>query len=496
MSEQRAAYRQIMRATSIYGGVQVLQIIIGVVRSKAIALLLGPSGMGISGLLQANTSFIAALTNFGLATSAVKNIAEAHASGNNEAIRRTVGIFQKLVWGTGLLGAVITAVLAPRLSEITFGNSDYTAAFYWLSVTLLLNQLTVGQDVLLQGMRHIRQMAQATLYGSILGLLLTLPLYYLYGEGGIVPAIIGTAIIGLLLSLYYVRKTIDIQPVKVSFAQAWAEGKDMLRMGFLISLTGLLTLGASYLVRLYISREGGVAEVGLYNAGFAIINTYVGMIFTAMGADYYPRLSGVAHDNAQATEVINQQSEIAFLILTPVLILFIMMSKWVVTLLYSSQFLPITDMMQWAALGMIFKASSWAIAFIFLAKSASRVFFWNELLALAISTTLSLIGYKWGGLTGLGIAFAAGYALYFLQVFLLAKHLYQYRLSANYLWIFMVQSALLLATFAALIVQWEAAHWIGSILFLASALLSLAVLERQLQITAYIKNFLQGKSDA
>lgn len=123
----------------------------------------------------------------------------------------------------------------------------------------------------------------------------------------------------------------------------------MLRMGFLISLTGLLTLGASYPVRLYISREGSIADVGLYNAGFAIINTYVGMIFTAMDADYYPRLSGVAHDNAQATKVINQQSEIAFLILTPVLILFIMMSKWVVTLLYSGQFLPITDMMQGGA---------------------------------------------------------------------------------------------------------------------------------------------------
>jgi O-antigen/teichoic acid export membrane protein len=452
--------------------------------------------MGIAGLLQANTTFIAALTNFGLSTSAVKNIAEAHASGNNQVITRTVSVFQKLVWGTGMLGTVLTAIAAPWLSEITFGNDSYTVSFYWLSVTLLLNQLSAGQDVLLQGMRHIRQMAQATLYGSVLGLVLTLPLYYLYGEGGIVPAIIGTAVISLLLSLYYVRKTIDIQPVKVSFAQAWTEGREMLRMGFLISLTGLLTLGASYLVRLYISREGGVAEVGLYNAGFAIINTYVGMIFTAMGADYYPRLSGVAHDNAQATKVINQQSEIAFLILTPVLILFIMMGKWVVTILYSGQFLPITDMMQWAALGMIFKASSWAIAFIFLAKSASRVFFWNELLALTVSTALHLLGYKWGGLTGLGIAFAASYALYFLQVFLLAKYLYQYHFSPNYLWIFLVQSALLLATFAVLIVQWEAAYPMGALLFLASVLLSFTVLERQLHMTAYIRNFLQGKSDA
>lgn len=493
MSEQRAAYRQIMRATSIYGGVQVFQIIVGVIRSKAIALLLGPSGMGISGLLQANTTFIAALTNFGLATSAVKNIAEAHASDNEAAIVRTVGVLHKLVWVTGLLGAVITAVLAPWLSEITFGNSDYTAAFYWLSVTLLLNQLTVGQDVLLQGMRYIRQMAQATLYGSVLGLIFTLPLYYFYGNDGIVPAIVGTSCISLLLSLYFVRKTIALKAAPVAFREVWTEGREMLRMGFLISLTGMLTMGAGYIVRLFISQTGSVADVGLYSAGFAIINTYVGMIFTAMGADYYPRLAGVASDNQKATEIINQQAEVALLILAPVLILFIIGIKWVVVILYSSQFLPIMTMMQWAALGMIFKAASWAIAFVFIAKSASKVFFWSELVTLLIQTALNLIGYRWGGLTGLGVAFTIGYCSYFLQVFLLARWLYGYAFSPSYLKIFFLQSLLVIIVFLALLALPESAHWISIPFFLLAALLSFKALNARLGLIVYIQQFLYGK---
>ena len=51
MAEQQSSYRQIMKATSIFGGVQVFQIFFQVIRSKFIAVLIGPVGMGIVGLL-------------------------------------------------------------------------------------------------------------------------------------------------------------------------------------------------------------------------------------------------------------------------------------------------------------------------------------------------------------------------------------------------------------------------------------------------------------
>ena len=44
----------------------------------------------------------------------------------------------------------------------------------------------------------------------------------------------------------------------------------MLKMGFLINLSNLLTIASSYFVRVYITKIGGIEEVGLYSAGFAI----------------------------------------------------------------------------------------------------------------------------------------------------------------------------------------------------------------------------------
>jgi O-antigen/teichoic acid export membrane protein len=206
VNEDKTAYRQIMKATSIFGGVQVIQIIIGIIRSKFIAVLLGPTGMGISGLLQASIGMIAGLTNFGLSSSAIKSISAAQAEGNEEKVGRVIAVFGRLVWGTGLLGTIITLALSSYLSQLTFGNNNYTWVFAALSIVLLIDQLSAGQLVLIRAMRKIKLMAKSSMIGSLLGLITTIPLYYHYGVEGIVPAIIISAFTSLFLNWYFSSK--------------------------------------------------------------------------------------------------------------------------------------------------------------------------------------------------------------------------------------------------------------------------------------------------
>lgn len=473
-----------MKATSIFGGVQVFNIAISIIRSKFVAVLLGPAGMGIMGMLQATAGMVAALTNFGLGTSAVKDISAAHATGNSTRVSTVVTVFRRLVWITGLLGAILTLALSPWLSQITFGNKEYTWAFIWISVTLLLNQISSGQSVLLRATRQIKAMAQSGMIGSVLGLITSVPLYYFFGLKGIVPGIIISSVTALLLTWYYARR-IEIKPVFVSKARTIAEGKGMLKMGFLISLSGLITLGASYIVRIFITRTGGVADVGLYNAGFAIINTYVGLIFTAMGTDYYPRLAAVAHSNSESRTAINQQAEIAILILAPIIMIFLVFINWVVIILYSNQFVAVNDMILYAALGMFFKAASWAIAFIFLAKGASKLFFWNELIANIYLLVLNILGYHFWGLTGLGLSFLATYLLYLIQVLVVSKINYEFSFSAEFIKIFGIQ--LLLALACLTIVKLTPAPYSyisGSVIIAGSAWNALKELDKRLDLKA------------
>lgn len=482
-----------MKATSIFGGVQVIQIIISIIRSKFIAVLLGPSGMGIASLLIATTGLVTGLTNFGLGTSAVRDISNAKSTGNSIRISITITVFRRLVVITGGLGFLITLVFSPWLSQITFGNKDYTWAFIFLSITLLLNQVSSGQGAILRGMRQIGFMAKSSLIGSLIGLFTTIPLYYVYGLNGIVPAIIITAIVTLFLTWYYARK-LNIKPIYVSKARTVAEGKGMMRMGFLISLSGLITLGTTFIIRVFISNTGGVEQAGLYNAGMALMNTYVGLIFTSMSMDYYPRLSAVSETKTKSIELINQQAEIAILVLAPIILIFIIFINEILIILYSDKFISVNKMIIFAGIGTLFKAVSWSIAFLFLAKGASRTFFINELASNIYFLGLSLTGYYLYGLTGIGISSLIGFVLYAIQVFFITHLKYSFILSKKLIKVFGVQ--LILSVCCLLLVltlRNNLSYGIGSILILLSLLYSYNELKKRLSFNTYLKSILKRK---
>lgn len=492
MSEDKSAYRQIMKATSIFGGVQVFQIIIGIIRSKFIAVLLGPAGIGLAGLLQAGTGMIAGLTNFSLSTSAIKNISAAQAEGDEVKVGRVIAVFRRLVWVTGLFGFLLALGLSSYLSQITFGNKDYTSAFALLSITLLINQISAGQEVLLRAMRKVKVMAKSSMIGSVLGLLTTIPLYYLYGMDGIVPALIIAAFTSLFLSWYFASK-LTFKKVKVDFFTVKFEGKEMLTMGFMISLSGMITLAFSYFVRIFISNYGSVDDVGLYNAGFAIVNTYVGMIFTAMTTDYYPKLAGVSYDLSQMNQAINQQAEIAILVLSPIVLIFIVFIKWVIFLLYSEAFLQIDKMILFAAAGMLFKAVSWAIAILFLAKGESKLYFWNEFLANSYMLGFNLFGYYFYGLSGLGVSFLATYILYALQVLFISKRIFKFNIDNKLIKIFLINLVLTISclVFVIYLKIDYLKYFIGTILILTSVIYNLFQLEKRTELIAKFTNFIK-----
>lgn len=489
MQEEKSSYRQIMKATSLFGGVQVFNIIIQIIRSKVIAVLLGPAGMGISGLLTATIAMIRTLTNFGLGTSAVRDIAEAHESGSKQRINKVITVLRKLVWFTGFLGSIFTFIFSPLISQLSFGNKEYTVAFMWLSCTLLFNQLASGQNVLLQGMRKLQHLAKANMIGSAIGLVVSVPLYYFYGIDGIVPSLVLSAIFSLIIAWYFARKVM-VERTLITRKEIVSEGKGMMKMGFMLSLSGFITMGASYIVRVFISNTGSIEDVGLYNAGFAIIGTYVGLVFAAMGTDFYPRLSGVAHDNKKASLLINQQAEIGVLILGPILAIFLVFINWVVIILYSTKFIPVNGMLHWAALGMYFKIASWSIGFILLAKGNSKLFFLSELVVNIYMLVLNIAGYYLYGLDGLGISFLISFILVFFQVYFIAKYKYGFSFNLEFYKIFGIQFLLGLSCFMIIkSTSTPLSFIIGIPIILISSWFSLKQLDDRLDLKSMLNNF-------
>ncbi len=488
MSEQQSSYRQIFKATSLFGGVQVFNILISIIKTKFVSYLLGPAGFGIMSLFSSALETITYLTNLGLSSSAVRSISEANDTGDNDRIRRVVTVFRRWLWFTGVVGAVITLILSPWLSQWSFGNKDYTLSFALLSITMILTALSGGQSTLLQGMRKINFMAKSSVIGSTLGLFISLPLYYFYGIKGIVPTFILSSVLGLALTYHFSNK-LKINSVEMPVKQSFFEGLNMVKLGILITISGFLSTLSNYLINSFVSSRGGQIDVGLFQAGNTLVYKYVGMVFTAMVADFYPRLSGVNQDNVKVKEVVNHQTEIALLILAPILILLLSTTPLVIHLFYTKDFLPVVTFVQWVVLGTMLRAVAWAMGFIVLAKGDSKLYFYKEVVGTSIILGCNVMGYYFWGLEGLGISFVIGQALVFIYVYAIVRIKYNFTFNKAFYQIFTVQSVLCVIAFLfAYYLKFPWAYLTGGILFLITGWVSFKEMDKRMDIKQIIRS--------
>ena len=491
---EQSSYRSIFKATSLFGGVKVYTIILSILRTKVIAVILGPTGVGIIGLYQTALSMVQGYTSMSLSTSAVRDVSEANSEGNIEKVSVVVFALQRLVWITGLLGTCSVIIFSPILSKTAFGNSDYTIPFILLSATLLINQLSSGQIVVLQGLRRLKEMAKATALGATMGLVFTIPIYYIMGLEGIVPTIILNALITLYFSWYYARK-VKLKKVNLNLKQTLKTGTLMLKMGFAMSLSSVLVYSCSYILMGFLRNKGGTEAVGLLNAGYTIIASYVSMIFTAISADYYPRLVGSIKDYRKMAEIVNQQGEIASLIMGPVIAALLVFLPFVINVLYTDSFIGASVYIFYAVIGLMFKMGAWLISFQIIAKGDMKLYIINEIASNIYSLIFSILGYLLWGMAGLGVAFTLGYFIYYAQVFFITKHFYLFTFSTSFISTFLIE--LLFILMCMILVNYSPSILIrygsGLLMVFCAGYYSLNGLRRRMGLTFSLKHLIKRR---
>lgn len=484
------SYNSIAKANTLFGGVQVYQILIQILKSKFVALFIGTTGVGIMGLLTTATLLIKNITSMGLSTSAVRDVSEANGAGDDNRVALVVTVLRRLVVYTGLLGTIAVIVLSPVLSFTSFGNYDYTIPFILLSVTLLFDQLSAGRLVILQGLRKYRYLTKASAYGSTAGLVISIPIYYFWGISGIVPTLILTSISQFVLAYLFSLK-VPVKKMEVSSSTVIKEGKTMLSMGFFLSLNTVLATGCAFVVKSFINNFGGTDEVGLYTAGVMIVDTYFGLVFSALASDYYPRIAEIGHDNEKCNKIANQQGEIAILFLGPLLAACLIFMPLMVRILYSGSFDAACDFITWASVGVLFRLTSWLISNQFVAKGDIKVFVQTEFTSRVYFLLFNLLLYYVDGLRGLGISCTISYLLFAIQVFIVGRKKYDFRFDSAFLKLFILQ-VLIIATCLVLILLCGTVmrYTLGTLILALSVYISYIGLDKRIGLNGKLKRLL------
>ncbi|MBX2827491.1 MAG: oligosaccharide flippase family protein [Flavobacteriaceae bacterium] len=477
-----------MKATSLFGGVKVFAIIIAVIRSKVIAILIGAEGMGIASLFMSTLNMVNGVTNLGMDKSAVKDISYEREKGNENGMRKAIAILNRVTWITGIIGTLLIMATSPWLSELAFGNREYTLLFIWVAISLLFMQLTNAKLAVLQGIRRLNALAKANLLGNFFGLIGTLPLYYFFGIDAIVPAIVLATFLSLAVTHYY-SLTNPLKGEAIGNKAAFSEGKSMIRLGIMLSISGLMSLLVAYILQIYISARGGVDQVGFYNAGILILNQYVGLVFTAMATDYFPRLSGIIDDLKKIQQTVFEQAHVALLLISPIIVIFIAFAPQIIRILYSGEFDPTIVFVSWAIMGMFFKAVSFSVGYIIIAKGDSNLFLKTTFSFNTLLLTLNILGYTYYGLWGLGMSFLVYYITHFIAIQIITYIRYKFYLKKEFYWVFI--TCLLICTSAFLASFLETVVWKYSLLVLLILIAtgySFFQLNKKMDVVGWVKN--------
>lgn len=488
MSDSKDSYLKIFRTTSLFGGIQFFNIIISIIRTKLVAYFIGPEGMGIIALLNSSLGVIGGITNLGIETSAVKHISESYKDNDLKSVSPIVSIIKKIVLLTGIIGALLTVIFASWLSKLTFGNSDHTFSFVFLSITILFKQISSGQLVVLQSLRKMRLLAKANFYGNFFGLLISIPLYYFYKIEAIIPTIIVSSLSALVFSFYYSKKLV-FEKNKISIRQVILESNKIVTLGVFLTLSGLLTIVSAYFLQIYIGKNGGLEQVGFYNAAFTLLNSYVGIIFTVMSTDYFPRLSSICNDNQKIRESVVQQAIFSILIITPIIVLFLAFISLIVKIIYAPTFIEIIPMVCFGILAMLFKAVSWSMGYIIIAKGDSKIFIKTAIGFNFISLILNILGYHFYGLEGLGISFLIYYMIHFFVLKIITKKRYNFYFENDFFRVYIICIIICGVTFLLRYVQNIILQYILMAIFIVLSIsFALFKLNQKMELITFFKS--------
>lgn len=419
-------YKSILKATSIFGGTQFLQILITIIRSKFVAVLLGTTGMGLSSIYMSSLTVVITIVGAGLNTTVVKELSKANEQGDYHRFSLIAGVFRKMLYALSFLGAVIVILSSRFLSWTTFNDTAHWPDYCVLSLLVVFTLLQQGNTSLLIGMRRIKDTAKCSIINSVVTLLTSIPIFYYFGIKGIAAGLVVSTFSGYLVTYYYAHK-IKLPVIKVTWNDIVLHGKGLLLLGLALVSASVLGDVSRYLINISVIKMGGLSDLGLYNSGMSITAQSVTLIFAAMASDYFPRLAAVIHDKRLMNETINQQSEIIVLLITPILCAMMIASPLIIKVLLTDEFSPLIGFIRILCMGMFLKSVTYALGYASFAKGDKTLYFWLEGIYGNLSNVLySLLGYYLFGLKGLAFSFLFGYLVYYFIIRYVDKKRYGY----------------------------------------------------------------------
>lgn len=399
---------RLLHAVGVTGAGTAAGILVGVVTNKALALLIGPSGLGVVSQLTVFRALVMTVVAAGLQPSMTRFVAAAAARSPEAALPlQRSGVSFSI--GLGLLVSGAAWTLHSEIGRWLFAAPGFNALTVVCAVGGAIGGVALVFQGILNGYREIGALAVSAAGVSVANLALMVTLASLFGATGAGAAV---ALLPLCNLAIYAGA------VRARGHRLWGRGKPSLgalaaplRLG-VAALSATFTYTAALLgSRRLVIGMFGLQGVGWYQSVLTISDQYFNLLTTSVTTYVLPTLAAYQHDKERADEV-NRVARVMFVMLTPFVSGALVFKELLVRVLYSGAFLPAVSILQWQLLGGYFRLAGWTLGSPLLVVASPGVIIVQELIWDAAYLSGVYVLGRWLGLPGIGVAFVGASLLH------------------------------------------------------------------------------------
>lgn len=475
--KQEKHYKTLFKATSLFGIVEMIRLVLRVITNSAVGYFFGPSGFGLYNLIDNTIQLISSFTNFGINFTGVREIS-VKKNDNPDNYRKSIKAMQQFSVITGLLAAIISIVFAKQLSLITFNSVNYIFWFLLLSIYFFANGFTQSFIIFLEGSQHINRLLQINVVINALSTVVILLSFYFFQLNGIVVSIILNAL--LSLCIYFSFSGLPKLNVSFPFKEKKVYFKKYITSGGLLAINTFVGFLSIYLIRLYLKYQSDEL-LGFYGAANVVLVSYLGIIFIATGKFFFPKLASEIGSLKTTNQLINNQLELSLLVVLPAVLFIYTFGEFLVKFLFSTAFSPVYQVFIFGLFAIVFRAFNYAVGYLVLAHENYKHYFYINLASDLLNVVLTILFFKKWGIVGIGASLLVNYLLSALYIYFYSKKQYLFQLSSIVKKQLFIVNLVLIATILSFyVLNTKIFSIIGSVFFILSTFYSLKKIDEYL----------------
>ena len=408
----------LMKTSMLSAVATLIKILSGFIITKVIAVYIGPSGLALIGQLQNFIMLVKTVAGDFLKTAITKYTAE-YENDENKKYDLWSSSF-KLAFILNFVVLVGLIYFSNDLSYYLFHTLEYAFVFKILAISLPFFVSNTILLAILNGQKQIKQYIFLNIVLSIVSLFIVVILSVLYEVKGTLVAYVVSQAIVFFITLIYLRKETWLKLKLFLFSVRKENIKKLL--GFaIITLSAVLASNTSMIyIRNYISDTYSMSDAGYWQGVWLLSQVALSLITTSLATYFLPTLSVLTNKKALNKELTN-----AIYIVIPIAIVISLsmyfLREYIIIVLYSDQFMPMSQLFLWQMVGNVIKVLGWLFGYVLVAKAMVKYTVTTEILFAVIFIVSSIYFMRLYGLVGVTYAYATSSLLHLIVVSFIYK---------------------------------------------------------------------------